>query len=374
MDAEQNVEMGMLGRSPGVYVSKPLNSVSSSCLAVVFSLLLIAWPLLRLWHCLLHAEPLVSPRVRDVVADFEARSAAAGQQTAPPPPPGPLRSTADMGAVTLEDGVAKQAAMRVSKDLAGVDIAARVTAAHLDELAGQQLAAPSKNRPSSSRRGTRTTADRPAGSAGGVAPDQTLPGVSRRGTRTTSDRPAGGMRASSDQLVPLDEAAADRLAAAARLSLVEEDVQQLERVAAFAAGERQPAPVVVSAASRMAASVPGAPALGQAEVLQDGSGSAAGRVPGDAPAAWPTAQAQQQQLAAQLEAMSQLHTGGLPASAVQLGAVPQPQQQQVQPQAMGQLSAGTLQEVGMQQGGAGVTSFPVRQQTSEASRDNEGHI
>ena len=314
-----------------------------------------------------------------MVADFEARSAAAGQQTAPPPLPGPLRSTADMGAVTLEDGVAKQAAMRVSKDLAGVDIAVRVTAAHLDELAGQQLAAPSKDRPSSSRRGTRTTADRPAGSAGGVAPDQTLPGVSRRGTRTTSDRPAGGrrgMRASSDQLVPLDEAAADRLAAAARLPLVEEDVQQLERVAAFAAGERQPAPMVVSAASRMAASVPGAPAVGEAEVLQDGSGSAAGRVPDDAPAAWPTAQAQQQQLAAQLEAISQLHTGGLPASAVQLGAVSQQQQrqqqQQVQPQAMGQLSTGTLQEVGMPQGGAGVTSFPVRQQTGEASRENEG--
>ncbi len=294
----------------------------------------------------------------------------------PPPLPGPPRSIADMSTVTLEDGVAKQAAMRVSKDLAGIDIAARVTAAHLDELAGHHPAPPSKDLPSSSRRGTRTTADRPAGSAGWVAPDQTLPGASRRGTRTTSDRPAGsrrGTRASADQLMPFDGAAPDRLVAAARLPLVEEDVHQLERVAAFAAGERQPAPVVVSAASRSTASVPVAPALGQAEVLQEGAGSAAGRLPADAPAAWSTAQAQQQLLVAQLEAMSQLHAGGVPASAVQLVAVAQQQQQlTAQLEARGQLTAGTLQQVDVQQAAAGVASFPVRQQTSEASRETEG--
>eukprot|EP00891_Asterochloris_glomerata_P000729 jgi/Astpho2/729/fgenesh1_pg.00015_%23_12_t len=280
-----------------------------------------------------------------------------------------------MSTVTLEDGVAKQAALRVSKDLAGIDIAARVTAAHLDELAGHHPATPSKDLPSSSRRATRTTADRPAGSAGWVAPDQTLPGASRRGTRTTSDRPAGsrrGTRASADQLMPFDGAAPDRLVAAARLPLVEEDVHQLERVAAFAAGERQPAPVVVSAASRSTASVPVAPALGQAEVLQEGAGSAAGRLPADAPAAWLTAQAQQQLLAAQLEAMSQLHAGGVPASAVQLVAVAQQQQQlTAQLEARGQLTAGTLQQVDVQQAAAGVASFPVRQQTSEASRETE---
>ena len=317
------------------------------------------WPLLRLRHCLMHAEPLASPRVRDVVADFEARSAAAGQQTAPSPLPGPPRGTADMSTFTLEDGVAKQAAMRVSKDLAGVDIAARVTAAHLDELAGQHPAAPNRSLPSSSRRGSRTTADMPAGSPGWVAPDQTLrPGASRRGTRATAD-----------QLVPFDRAAADRLAAAARLPLVEEDVQQLEQVAAFAAGEREPAPGVASAASRMTASVPVAPALGRAEVLQEDAGSAAVRLPADAPAAWPTAQVQQQQLAAQLEAMGDLRAGGVPGSA----AVPQQQQQvEAQPQAMGQLSAGTMQGVGVQRAGAGVTSFPVRQQNSEASRESKG--
>ena len=365
--------MGMLGHSPGVLrISRATDVCAKQCLAVVITLLLTAWPVLRLWHCLMHAEPLGSPRVRDVVADFEARSAAAGQQTAPSPLPGPPPGTAHVSAVTLEDGVAKQAAMRVSKDLAGVDIAACVTAAYLDELAGQQLAAPNRNLPSSSRRGTRTTADMPAGSAGWVAPDQTLPGASGAGARTTLDRPAGsrrGTRASADQLVSFDRAVGDRLAAAARLPLVEEDVQQLKQVAAFAAGEREPAPMMAPAASRMTASVPAAPALGQAEVLHEGSGSAAIQLPADAPAAWTTAQAQQQQLAAQLEAMGRLQAGGAPASA----AVPQQDQQvAAQPQAIGLVSAGTLQEVGMQQARAEVTSFPVREQNSQASRENEG--